>query len=459
MKRLLAFILAITMLLALASCKGSEDTNKDENGAKPSDVVMKSENFSFNLAEATFIFNKYYIDFYNENAQYMSFYGIDKTKSLKDQVYTTGTTWFDYFLNDAQVYMNELLVYCEAAKAAGKELDEEDNEAIDEIIKSFEDEAKGNGYSSVNELVQTFYGSIVTIDDVRSFVEKEKLAFKQYNDLLDSYVFTEEQEDQYLKENPDDFYYVDYVYYIFDEKNDRDALYNARELKDTADSDAFYAYIENYETNVINLEEEKRVGAKTSKYVVKDGNVGDWAFSAEIGDKYVEENGEDGLYTVYMLISKPALQEYNVRDIRYICLTKNTYQTNEKTKAKAEAILNEWEESDKTPEAFGKLATKYSEDTSTKETGGVYKYVDKANSILSDEGLKWLFEDAKPGDTTVLKGEEMYYIVYYEAEGKAQWRVTADDKMGEKQYIADSEAMIDKHKVEIFKDVLNQIDE
>ena len=236
-------------------------------------------------------------------------------------------------------------------------------------------------------------------------------------------------------------------------------MYNARELRDTSDSDAFYAYIENYETNVLKLEEEKREGAKTSKYVLKDGKVGDWAFSAEIGDKYVEENGEDGLYTVYMLLTKPALQEYNVRDIRYICLTKKTYQTNEKTKEKANKILAEWEESEKTPEDFGKLATKYSEDESTKATGGVYKYVDKSNSILSEEGQKWLFEDAKPGDVTLLKGEEMYYIVYYEAEGKAQWRVTADDEMGEDQYIADSESMINKHKVEKFKDILNQIDE
>ena len=459
MKRILAVISALAIMLTLVACQKGEQGDNTIT-AKPSDVVLKSENYSFNLAESTYIFNRYFIEFYNENAQYLSFYGIDVEKSLKDQIYQKDVTWFDYFANEAQTYMKELLVFCEGAKAAGKELDEEDISEIDEIIEEFYDEAEGGGYKSVDEFVQKYYGGAVTINDVRSFVEKEKLAFKHYNDLIESYQFTAEEEDEYFKENPDEFKYVNYAYYIFDEKNDRDALYNARELKDTADSEAFYSYIANYEENVIKLDEEEREGAQTANYVTKeDGAVSEWAFEAKIGDKFVDENGADGIYTVYMLLSEPAIQDYTVRDIRYICLTKATYQTNEKTKAKANAILAEWEESEKTAEAFGELATKYSEDEDSKAGGGLYKNVDKSNSILSEEGMKWLFEDSQPGDTILLKGEEMYYILYNQAIGKEQWRVVADNAMGEEKYISDSEAMIEKHKVEVFEDVLNQIDE
>ncbi|MBR4071709.1 MAG: peptidylprolyl isomerase [Clostridia bacterium] len=461
MKRIIAMIAALAMVLCLAGCnKDGDKDNNNENSlpVNATQVALQSENFSFDLGEATYIFQRYFIDFYNENYQYISYYGIDIEKSLKEQDYTKDVTWFEYFADQAETYMNELLVFCEAAKAEGMTLGEEDNAEIDAIIKEFEDEAEGNGYKSVNALVSEMYGDIVTIDDVRSFVEKEKLAFKYYNALVEGYTFTEEEEDAYLSENPDEFYYVDYVYYIFDEDNDRDAKYNAQELKETADSDAFYAYIEDYEVNVRKLDEEKRVGAKESKYVIKDGEVGAWAFSAEIGDKYVDENGKDGIYTVYMLLSKPAIQEYNVRDIRYICLTKETYQTNEKTKAKAEKILAEWDETEKTSEDFGKLAEVYSEDENSKANGGLYQNVDMSNSILSDEGMKWLFEEGQVGDVKLLKGEGIYYILYIDNIGKAQWRVTADNAMGEKLYAEDSEKMVEAHKVEVFDKVLKKID-
>lgn len=461
MKRIIAMLMAVAMLFSLAACGKDKDNdeNKGETGpVNPAEVVVKSENFSFDLGEATYLFEKYFLDFYSENQYYIAYYGIDLLNSLKTQTYSGDVTWFDYFANMTETYMKEILVFCEAAKAAGKSLSEEDIAEIDKIVKEYDKEAKGNGYASTNELVAEMYGEIVTVDDLRSFLEKEKLAFKHYNDLVGSYSFTEAQEDDYLKNNPDEFYYVDYEYYVFEEKNDRDAQYNAKELAETKDSDAFYAYIEDYENNVLKLAEDKKVGVSESKYSLKSGEVGKWAFGAKAGDKYVEENGKDGVYTVYMLKSEPALQEYNVRDIRYICLTKETYQTNEKIKAKADKILAEWEETEKTAEDFGKLAEIYSEDKNTSGLGGVYQSVDMSNSILSDEGIKWLFEDAQVGDVTLLKGEGIYYIIYLENIGKAQWRVAADNSMAEKQYAKDSEAMIDAHKVEVIKEALNKID-
>lgn len=458
MKRILALLTVFAMLFSFAACKNNEETAEP---AEPGDIAMQSENFSFNLAEATYIFNRCYIEYYNENYQYMSYYGIDRTKSLKEQYYTesNGTTWFDYFLDEAEAYMNEILLFCEASKAEGNSLDEEDTEEIDSIVQEFYDEALGNGYE-INEFVQNMYGGIVTINDVRSTLEKEKLAFKYYNALLDSFTYTEEQEDAYLSENPDEFYYVNYVSYTFDENNDRDAKYNARELKETADADAFYAYIEDYETNVLKLEEDKKEGANVVNYHTSDGEaVDEWAFAAKTGDKYINEDGAKGVYTVYMLTGEKALQEYTTRDIRFICLTKATYETNEAAKTKAQDILAKWEENGKTPEAFGELAKKYSEDENSADYGGVYQYVDKTNSILEDEGIAWLFDEAAIGDAKVFKGEDIYYVVYYEAEGKAQWRTAADDAMAEADYYEVANSINADHTATPVDEVLQQIDE
>ena len=454
MKKFLSVLLVALMVLALFSCdKGDEITE-----AKPSDAAVKSKNYSFDLAEATYCFNRFYIEFCNENSKYLSYYGIDKSKSLKEQEYTSEMSWFDYFLDSTKSYLNEILLFCEKAKAEGYTLGEEEEKQVDEIIKLFHEEAEGNGYT-IEEFCSTMYGDIVTIDTIKGFVEKEKLAFKYYNDLLATYEFTEEEQDKYLKENPDEFYYVDYVYYTFDEKNDRDAAANAKELAATADSEAFYSYIENYESTVIELGEDEEGGASESHYVLRDGDVGDWAFSAKVGDKYVDENAARGIYTTYMLTSAPQLQEYNVRNIRYICLTKGTYISNEKAKGQAEDIIKEWEDGGKTAELFAELAKEHSEDESTASNGGLCTDVDKTNSILSDEGVEWLFNEAEVGDLKLFKEETMYYIVYLESIGDVQWRVNANDIMSELQYLRDVEAMEADFNIEMVDGVLQQIDE
>ena len=179
MKKFLAVIALVAILLtAFVSCKGNENNTDSTVGAKPDDVAMKTENFSINLAEATYIFNRTYIEFANENYQFMNYYGIDKEKSLKEQMYTesNGTSWFDYFLNDAKAYMHNILIYCEAANASGLSLTDEDNKEIDKIIEEYYTEAEGNGYT-IEEFVSLHYGAIVKIDNIKTFMEKEKLAF------------------------------------------------------------------------------------------------------------------------------------------------------------------------------------------------------------------------------------------------------------------------------------------
>ncbi len=456
MKRIIALLLCISMVFCMAACKNEEEQKKTDY--KGTDVAIKTENFSFNMAEVTYIFNRYYQEFAEENAQYLSFYGIDKTKSLKEQQYTQDTTWFDYFLDLSVSYIEELILFCEGAKKTGVTISEDDKKNIDDIINKYVEEAEGNDYK-IDEYVALAYGEDVTIDDIKSFMEKEQLAINYYNSLIDNYVFSEADEDKYLSEHPDEFYYVDYMSYTFDEAKDRDAMMNARELAATVGEEGYYSYIDTYENEVLSLEEDKKKGAILNDYQLKDGELGEWAFSAEIGDKYVVENGAKGVYVVYMLVKRPAIQDYTIRDIRYICLSKKTYSTNEDAKNKANEIIENWVENGQSAEEFGNLAKKYSNDDSTKENGGICEGVDRANSILDAEGEKWLFEEAQVGDYRIFKGEEMYYIVYYEKEGRIQWRANAADSLSLAEYVKDTDKLKAEYKVEQIKEVLNAIDE
>ena len=122
------------------------------------------------------------------------------------------------------------------------------------------------------------------------------------------------------------------------------------------------------------------------------------------------------IYTVY---SPPLhLEEDLTKDIRYIYLTTKTYGTYTETLKKANEYVDMWKNGEATAQSFGELAKSYSEDISNNAQGGIYKDVSKTDKKLPKPAIDWLFGgEAKPGDVTVVKGNEAYLVLYYEKDG------------------------------------------
>ena len=111
-------------------------------------TALESENYTISSAMLTYYYNSVYQNFVSSYGSTLSSLGLDTTKSLKSQQMSGGNgTWYDYFMNTAQKNAKQLLVLCEAAKADGIELTDDQQAEIDETVKTMKSNAKSNNVS------------------------------------------------------------------------------------------------------------------------------------------------------------------------------------------------------------------------------------------------------------------------------------------------------------------------
>lgn len=210
-------ITVICMVLVLALFVGVIVYSKvvDSGVFYRNTISVSSENFEVNNAMLSYFFNSQYQNTVSSLQQM----GVDTSVNLKNAQYSGSKSWFDYLMVDVTLpQVERILVLCEAAKAAGFEMDEHQKEHIDEAVESIksmaETYAKQYGGSEAY-YIRNVYGHGVTLDDIRDAIELNQLAAAYSEHMTDSYDFTEEDWDAYLKENEDDFKVIDYVYYTF----------------------------------------------------------------------------------------------------------------------------------------------------------------------------------------------------------------------------------------------------
>lgn len=142
-------------------------------------IVYQSDNFSIDGMMTTYMFYSTYNSWYSSLGEYTSYY-INES----------------YITSQAE----SILLLCEAAKAEGYSLVDEDYAKIDKTISSIKDTAREAGYS-----LAQLYGQGVTERDIRNMLELQQLASKIQTDkqdgLTDSYLSDAEAVNKYFEEN------------------------------------------------------------------------------------------------------------------------------------------------------------------------------------------------------------------------------------------------------------------
>ena len=466
LKKLFAASLVVVLLFGLVSCdedkgKKDEEGKKEEKQYTAADIVMESENFRFTRGEFSYQFYMNYQDFLRYNQSYMQHFGFDTNTSLKEQSYSDDQTWFDYIAEPSLEYMRQILVLCEEALASGIELDAQDQEEIDTALKSYEQYAADYEHD-LNVFLTELFGEDVSLDIMRSYMEKDRLAYKYRDVILAEYDFSEDALAEYLAENTDQFYYIDYLSYAFDEDTDVNAASRAQEMAEATDSASFETYMRTYEMETLKKgEDEIDTASLSSEYIRKDADsaFSVWAFDeATAGKTYVDKNEVDGIYTVYLLTKAPYLQDYATKNFRYVYMTLDTYGTYEKAQQKAAELVKTWREGDADSHSFGELAYNYSEDGATSYVGGLQENLGQSPTKFPDSVVNWLYNpDRQTGDLEILRGEEAYFIVYFEGDGQIQWKNAARQALEEDKYIADMEIFSERHETKINEEVANSL--
>lgn len=99
----------------------------------------------------------------------------------------------------------------------------------------------------------------------------------------------------------------------------------------------------------------------------------------------------------------------------------------ERCEEKAAQILNEWLAGAATSESFGALADKYSEDTGSNTSGGLYTNI--SEGYMLQPFNDWCFADGrKPGDYGIVRTKLGCHIMYF-VGSNLKWQVYAKDSL------------------------------
>ena len=228
----------------------------DSGFFKRQKAVAESEHYQVTRTMMDYMLKDVYHNYYSTYYYYISagYLKLDTSKSLKAQ-YTSDeseTTWFDYFKNQTEQKISQMLALCEGAYAEGITLSKEDKKAIDEQVASlkasFKETADGMGLTLEGYLNNT-YGAGVRMKDIRKVIELSTLATNYSSILNDRYHdgTTSAEVDQYYAEHSEDYITADYYRYAFTVKQD---AVSADDYENTEDYDAAVAVArEKYETD------------------------------------------------------------------------------------------------------------------------------------------------------------------------------------------------------------------
>ena len=441
--------------------------NSDVFYTKTTALTVGSTKYS--PAEVSYFYRSTYNTIYqNISTQYGSMVSmlIDNSKPLADQPYPFAAdgekTWADAVAETAQEDMVRITAFYDAAVKEGRTLSEDDRNTINATILSYEQYAASNGFSNVNKFLSAFFGKGVNKDLVAKLQEKILLATNYYNEVLDSFQYTDEELDAYYNAHADELDYYDfYVYTVytsmdqFSELADDDAKSAAahaaaQEIVDaTTDPDSFIAAVKAF------AGEDTTVSMSAQRSEALSINYNDWIVdpSRQPGDTAVIDVSSNS-YALYFVGRDD--NNYNTVDFRHILVKAEADDNGNYTdealavaKEKAELLYDAWK-ANPTEENFIAMANENSEDTGSNTNGGLYEKVTKHTMVPGVNDF--LFnEDHVAGDTGVVFGQSGsyagYHVMYFVGENELNRNLLADDAKRVEDFNAKAEELESGYEV------------
>ena len=185
-------LLALALIFVIFADSGIKDRNT---------VIVSSDNYEVTATMIPYYANSAYSNmFYQYFNIYYSYLG-DANTAYQYAAQMMSSYTLDDFFDSALVSAKEIVVLCEAAKANGLTLDDEDNASIKEALASF-----GSDFSGT-------FGTGVKEKDVRKAMELEALAGKYYDKFYEEKTdaVTDADIQKYIEENKEDFYASHYL--------------------------------------------------------------------------------------------------------------------------------------------------------------------------------------------------------------------------------------------------------
>lgn len=385
-------------------------------------TAMKSDHYRISRNMMSYYYNTQYQNFYSSYSNYMSYFSLDTSKSLKDQTYGVAPeggyametnllgafegTWFDYFMTQTKTAATGVLVYCEEANARGLKLTDDETAEIDAAIEALRTNATTYNYT-LNAYIAALYGEGVKEADVRKAMELSALSAKcqtvlseEFNDKI-----TDGDIDENYASNKLDYNVIDYSSYTFRVNYDTIATevlgkdYTQEELN-AKESEV----LEKYRAEIAGMKEL----ANHLESLKTPEEFENYILSYVAGDKF------DDSYDSQDIANEDKLESDSekLKAIRDALIEKVIAEVLEDKESTESDAVTEDEKTtvygQEVSEAFAKVVENVKKDvfSATKSAKTSYR-TEKANYIDDDSFYKWAFEDGRAANDThqVLTGD------------------------------------------------------
>jgi hypothetical protein len=356
------------------------------------------------------------------------------------------------------------------AVAAGYELPQEEQTAVDQLLANLTKEAVESGYANANNYLKAIYGNGADVESYSEYINITTLAQSYYANYADSLEFDAAAIEAHEKDHAGEFASYSFSYYYVSSNSfleggtkaeDGSVTYSDEEkqaalaaAEETANSllGANSALLFNRNVKLLDINADNKNAAITTLedtyYSASNipSAVRDWLAEGEhkqgemavvpntatsTDDEGNELSITSGYYVVYFESTND--NDSKMTNVRHILAAfenpttdsngKTVYSDESKAAAKSKALewLAEWKAGDATEESFAALATKYSDDDGSLATGGLYEDINEDTNFV--EPFKtWALADHEPGDTEIVETEYGYHIMYYSSTDELTYR-------------------------------------
>lgn len=398
-------------------------------------------------AEMNYFFVTEAYDYYNQNADLMKYF-ISSSAPLNQQVLNkdTGYTWADQFMEATVTKVRDTYAMYDKALADGYELSEDTLSSINTAVDALSTYASLKGLSNANAYLKSVYGRGSTTENYRHFLTVQQTAAGYASQYNDSITWTDQDLADYEAKDPEKYNSYSFRYYFIavndyygSDATDEEKAAAQDTAKAEADKmlaastteDAFVACANAIEARTAKTTDatDATGDSSTASYdastatlytdVLRDNvntTISEWVMdeSRKAGDvtsipSYSTVDGQEdqliGYYVTMYLGTNDNTQVYT-KDVRHILVA----DTSESGETKAAELLAQFEENP-TEEHFAEMAKENSEDTGSKDNGGLYEAVTPGQMV--DTFNSWLFKEGhKAGDYGVIKTDYGYHLMY-----------------------------------------------
>ncbi|MCM1114894.1 MAG: peptidylprolyl isomerase [Clostridium sp.] len=463
----IAAVVVVAVLVVFGVRYFTVPNGKEGKLMNPASVVATVDGTKVSIG----MFNYYYssmVNYYETYAAY-GYFDLNTTESYDTQ-YTTDddgnkVTWSEFFQNETMEEIKRVAALYSAAIKAGVELTDSQKETIEEQMDSLKENASTNELS-LNDFIEQNFGKYCSEDTLRLMLEQYYITANYQGKLTAESKVSQEEIDSYFKEHSTDYYTINFSYLAleYDSTSDETAKKSEEQVKSyldkITDRDSIVDLVPEVYADYITQDIHSAMESDdtlTEKQAKKDAiatyeqsidgtisgtdtpfgeEINKWLFSDDtaVGEKNYYIDKDTGYAYIILKTEKAVLDDEEAYSVRHILIspesedeadsseTEATQNFTDEQWAEAEkaaqAVLDEYNNGDKTEFLFAQLAEKNSADTASTSAGssgafgGLYSSITAGQMVPEFEN--WAMDDSrKYGDTDIVKSDYGYHIMFF----------------------------------------------